>query len=301
MSGVAGEKIRETRIARATRTEVELLDAAHPDCAEFDPAEGGRWVTLCADHGNFVQHETWKIARSHLGHPEEWCEGCRDLAPAGDDDSTGIFSKEERERALATRRRKADECRAEKAEEEKRTEAKRLEDQWSHWVIHEPMNTTRAYFVVEKEEYEKARAERTSALDAAQRAKRARRQGEEALSALPKVKSRKEKKNRERIEGEIEAADEIVVAKEDVARVAGERISYLARVAAIRGHLARGWKLGVGGHSRPRRFIEKGDRVVWIPDDFLPADGFAAAESQGVAQADIERGEELAREHGWSS
>jgi hypothetical protein len=263
--------VREKRIARSTDVEVELIDAAHPDCKDFDSEEGGRWVTLCSAHGGFVQHSTWRLARQHLGHPEDWCPTCQE-AEADAEDSNGGFSEEERQRGLETRRRRAEERRAAQTEAQRRKEeAEDLDRQYSHWVVNEPM-TDRVYRPDEKEAWDVARAERTSALEAARRAKGARRQGEESLANLPKVKSKKEKKNRERLEAEVTAADEIVVAKEDVARIAGETTTRLARIAALRGHVVRGWKLV----SRDgRRAIEKGDRVVFIPDDYLEADAFA--------------------------
>lgn len=271
--------IREKRVARSTGADVELVDADHPDCTDYDSSEGGRWVTACRTHGSFVQHTTWRTARSWLGHPEEWCEPCKKEAAGGSGPTTDGFSEEERERGRETRRQRAAERRVERdAENAAKSRQEEIEDQWTHWTVHEPMND-RVWSTSEREACDEARAERTSALEAARRAERARRQGEERLAVLPKIKSRKEQKNRERLEAEVSSADEIVVAKEDVARIAGEKVERLARIAQLRGHLAVGWKLGVGGYSRPRRFLEKGERVIWIPDNFLASEDYAEVEN----------------------
>lgn len=76
----AGKLVREARVARSTGVTVELIDGEHPDCDLFDPDEGGRWATICREHASIVQHETWKLARQFLGHPEEWCDDCRAIA-----------------------------------------------------------------------------------------------------------------------------------------------------------------------------------------------------------------------------
>lgn len=65
----------EWRKARSTGVRVELLDAN--DAPDFNPDEGGRWITLCCDHGNFVQHEQQHTAGSFMAAPEEWCEDCQ--------------------------------------------------------------------------------------------------------------------------------------------------------------------------------------------------------------------------------
>lgn len=278
MSGVAEELVRESRIARATGTEVKLIDADHPECTDYDSAEGGRWVTVCSDHGNFVQHGTWKLARQHLGHPEEWCEGCQGSAPAGD--PNGGFSEEERERALVTRKRKAEERRAERnAEAERKQEKRNLEEQWTHWTVHKPFADVRAiYRPADKEAHGAALKRHVDAETEARKAKRGLRAAEESLRDLAKPKTKRERANLARLEKEAEELDQRAVSEKDLARIAGEEATRLARIAYLRGCLAGGWKLGLGGYSRPRRFIEKGDRQVWIPADYLEADGYSEAE-----------------------
>lgn len=270
----AGQLVRESRIVRATGAEVELVDADHPDCDEFQSDEGGRWVTVCREHSEFVQHDTWKIARQHLGHPEDWCEGCKETAPSHTN-SRGGFSKEERERALAARRAKAEEKRKEREAAEARKAAMRdLDGQWSDWVIHSPM-ISRVYLPAEKEAHGAAQEKRNEAIATARQAKRARRQGEELLRTLPTVKSKKEKKNRERIEGEVEAADQLAVSQEDIARIAGEEMTRLARIAFLRAALQDGWRMTRRGE---RRAIEKGEERAEIPTDYLAAEDYRVAE-----------------------
>lgn len=264
MSSVAGEKIRETRIARATGTEVKLIDADHPECTDYDSSEGGRWVTECADHGSFVQHDTWKLARSHLGHPEDWCETCQ-KEPAAGGDAGGGFSEEERRRALETRRRKAQERQAERNEEVARRQAKRnLEQQWMDWTVHEPM-VERVYLPEEKEAHQAAHDRMIAAKDAARKAKDGRRQAELSLNGLPPSKTKREKANRKRIEDEIAGLDEIAVAQEDAARIAEQEKSQTARLAFLRGCVLRGWKIEHGEGW----WIEKGGKRIRIPDDYF--------------------------------
>lgn len=37
---------------------------------------GGRWETICVDHGGVCSHESRKLATEFLSHPDEWCEDC---------------------------------------------------------------------------------------------------------------------------------------------------------------------------------------------------------------------------------
>lgn len=63
---------RSTHIARSTGRAVSIYDGIE---AGFDVC-GGRWQTLCEDHGYIVSHETLSIARLHASEPEEWCGVC---------------------------------------------------------------------------------------------------------------------------------------------------------------------------------------------------------------------------------
>ncbi len=53
---------------------VTILDAR--ERAGFSEREGGRWITYCERHDEFVQHETRDLARSWRQHPAGWCDGC---------------------------------------------------------------------------------------------------------------------------------------------------------------------------------------------------------------------------------
>lgn len=264
MSGVAEELIRESRVARATGTEVKLIDADHPECTDYDSAEGGRWVTECADHGSFVQHETWKLARSHLGHPEEWCATCQGTDPPPEGAGAG-FSEEERQRGLATRRKKAEERRAQQNEEVARRQAKRdLEQQWTDWTVGQPL-VNRLYLPEEKEAHEAAHKRMTDAKAAAVNAKRGRQAAEQTLRDLPKPKTKRERANVKRLEDEASGLDSTEVAQADAAKIAEAEAAEIARVALLRGCFRAGWRIvrDSGWH------IEKADRRVRIPDDFF--------------------------------
>jgi len=58
--------------ARSTGTLVLVLDA---EPAGLDP-EGGRWNTVCDEHGGVCSHQTLALARAFASCPEEWCEEC---------------------------------------------------------------------------------------------------------------------------------------------------------------------------------------------------------------------------------
>lgn len=62
--------------ARSTGTTVVVEDTAHHD-AVADP-DGGRWATICEDHGGVVNHDTQAIAQSFASCPEEWCPDCQE-------------------------------------------------------------------------------------------------------------------------------------------------------------------------------------------------------------------------------
>jgi hypothetical protein len=54
--------------ARTTGTHVGVYDG--------EEADGGRWQTVCEEHGSVISHETLELARQHAPHPEEWREFC---------------------------------------------------------------------------------------------------------------------------------------------------------------------------------------------------------------------------------
>lgn len=63
----------QLRRARSTGTVVGVYDAGP---AGLDP-EGGRWNTVCDEHGFVCSHETLATARAFAASPEDWCEPCQ--------------------------------------------------------------------------------------------------------------------------------------------------------------------------------------------------------------------------------
>jgi hypothetical protein len=274
----AGKLVRETRIARTTGVTVEVVDADHSDCDDYQSDEGGRWVTVCREHEEFVQHETWKLARENLGHPEQWCESCMEAAEeSGTGDSNGGFSEEERARAAETRRQKAAERqKAREEEEERRHRRETIEQQWSDWAVSSPMVES-VYVGDEKERHDAAREAMSDAKTKAASAKRARQAAENSIETVTrlKIKSKREKKNLQRLEGEAAALDAEQVAQEDRAREADAEKTRLARIALLRGVIAAGWKLELGPPVR----IVSGDRDLRVPDNYLAREDYAIAEA----------------------
>lgn len=71
---MADAYLRVQQRSRITGTLVSIYDSSHPDNV-FDP-DGGRWVTVCEDHGTLVNHRTLALAKAHLPHAV-WCEECQ--------------------------------------------------------------------------------------------------------------------------------------------------------------------------------------------------------------------------------
>lgn len=69
----------KTSRARSTGTTVELHDNRRGD---YDDGGLG-WITHCADHGNYCEHESRKLAVSFMAAPEEWCDLCGALTALG--------------------------------------------------------------------------------------------------------------------------------------------------------------------------------------------------------------------------
>lgn len=67
--------IVQRRVARSTGTTVIVEDTHHWN-AQCD-SDGGRWATVCEDHGGVVNHEDQATARSFAAAPEEWCPDCQ--------------------------------------------------------------------------------------------------------------------------------------------------------------------------------------------------------------------------------
>lgn len=54
---------------------VEIIDARESE--DFRESEGGRWVTFCQTHGEFLQHRYKSEAESVFGRMSvNWCEAC---------------------------------------------------------------------------------------------------------------------------------------------------------------------------------------------------------------------------------
>lgn len=65
-----------TRTIRATGEKLTVGTAVE---LELDP-EGGKWVTVCEDHGTHVYSATQSAA--YYTHGVDFCEGCREGGPA---------------------------------------------------------------------------------------------------------------------------------------------------------------------------------------------------------------------------
>jgi len=61
---------RSAHFARETGTLVVVVDAA------AQGLDGGKWMTICDDHGQCVGHETLALAQAHAANPLGWCEVC---------------------------------------------------------------------------------------------------------------------------------------------------------------------------------------------------------------------------------
>ena len=69
--------VRHVAFARSTGALVAVYDG-HAQGLDTD---GGRWSTVCEDHGSVVAHEMLKLAISHAAAPEGWCDDCREARP----------------------------------------------------------------------------------------------------------------------------------------------------------------------------------------------------------------------------
>lgn len=50
--------------------------------------DGGRWQTVCEDHGYLISHQTLALARHHAPDPDGWCGICN--GSEADDDDTDL-------------------------------------------------------------------------------------------------------------------------------------------------------------------------------------------------------------------
>lgn len=61
-----------TKKCRATGYKVTVARADDLDLC----SEGGKWVTVCEEHGSICNHDTRKLADEHAAWPA-WCEECQ--------------------------------------------------------------------------------------------------------------------------------------------------------------------------------------------------------------------------------
>lgn len=71
--------LRQHRRARSTGTHVGIYDGL---VAGMD-TDGGRWQTVCEEHGGVISHETLALARHWASAPEQWCETCIEETDTG--------------------------------------------------------------------------------------------------------------------------------------------------------------------------------------------------------------------------
>lgn len=68
---------RSTHLARETGRPVSVYDG---ELAGMD-TDGGRWQTVCENHGHIISHESLALARSHASNPLGWCGACMGQCP----------------------------------------------------------------------------------------------------------------------------------------------------------------------------------------------------------------------------
>lgn len=71
-----GAMIRKRNRSRQTGHYVRVEDCTHPE-ATLDADDGGRWATICEEHGDNVQHLTLADATAWSSEPLTWCAGCQ--------------------------------------------------------------------------------------------------------------------------------------------------------------------------------------------------------------------------------
>ena len=66
---------RACKRSRSTGSIISVVDGVKQDL----DVSGGRWYTICEDHGTTISHGSLTLAVSHSAEPEGWCEACREL------------------------------------------------------------------------------------------------------------------------------------------------------------------------------------------------------------------------------
>ncbi len=64
--------VRQSRVCKSTGTTVSLVDSHAPE-STVERDDGGRWATLCEDHGSIVYHQRLSDAREWASDPSTWC------------------------------------------------------------------------------------------------------------------------------------------------------------------------------------------------------------------------------------
>ena len=64
--------------SRSSKTTAVLVDGTEQGL----DVSAGKWQTICLDHSFIVAHSGQRVARDVLGHPETWCEPCREAFEA---------------------------------------------------------------------------------------------------------------------------------------------------------------------------------------------------------------------------
>jgi hypothetical protein len=65
----------QRRKNRKTKTNIEVVDGKDSEYC----TEGGRWITLCVDHGFIMNYDTVTAAKKSASLPEDWCEECQKI------------------------------------------------------------------------------------------------------------------------------------------------------------------------------------------------------------------------------
>lgn len=272
MTRYAGQAIRDTRVARSTGVLVQVCDTDHPESPVARDGDAPRWATMCAEHGTYCSHDTWRTARSFMAAPEEWCEDCRAVLDANGGepviDAAG-FTEEERERGLQKRRAKAA-VRAEAQAAEKSAQRRRrsLEAQWSEFALGVPV-IPREFTAEERARLTTLRVlilERTAG---ARKAHDLRERAEAELYGKPPPKPKREKE----LEAQIAELDARVDELRRGAEEARRERDYVCRRAFLRNAAEAGWELRRNGVG----MVLVRDREVRVPDDYLPEGELAHA------------------------
>jgi len=53
----------------------------HAEQAGLD-SDGGRWVSICENHGDLCNHDSLRLAKAHAAIPE-WCTSCAKIIHGG--------------------------------------------------------------------------------------------------------------------------------------------------------------------------------------------------------------------------